>query len=215
LQRVWVRKEGNLQIIARGIEHDDGKLREILDDEGWVKGRDDGGCLFRQRGRMLLCRVVHRCWPFRGNSPDRREQQRSLANLHITPAVAPGRHPNVACWLGNGLTLNLPCVLVTDSIANMASRDDGDEDDYLTMTFGHITPSTPVAETYSQRRARKLREHDDQSHIKPAKVLERERREEGLAQNLFSESSAKETKAMRMMKLMGYTYNLQKYRSSQ
>ena len=90
----------------------------------------------------------------------------------------------------------------------MASRDDEDEDDYLTMTFDHVAPSTPAAETYSQRRARKLREHDDQSHIKPAKVLEQERREEGMAQNLFVESAAKETKAMRMMKLMGYTYRL-------
>ena len=88
----------------------------------------------------------------------------------------------------------------------MASRDDDDEDDYLTMTFDHITSMAPATETYSQRRARKLREHDDQSHIKPAKVLEQERRDEGLAQNLFAESAVKETKAMRMMKLMGYTY---------
>jgi len=89
----------------------------------------------------------------------------------------------------------------------MAAKDDENEqDDYLTMTFDNIAALTPVAETYSQRRARKLREHDDQSHIKPAKVLEQERRQEGLAQNLFVESSVKETKAMRMMKLMGYTY---------
>jgi len=78
-----------------------------------------------------------------------------------------------------------------------------DEDDYLSMTFDE---PKPVAETYSQRRARKLREHETNSHIKSPKVLEQERREEGLAQNLLSEPAKKETKAMRMMKLMGYTY---------
>jgi hypothetical protein len=89
----------------------------------------------------------------------------------------------------------------------MAAQDDEDEqDDYLTMTFDNPASLPSVVETYSQRRARKLREHDDQSHIKPAKVLEQERRQEGLAQNLLAESSVKETKAMRMMKLMGYTY---------
>jgi len=79
-----------------------------------------------------------------------------------------------------------------------------EEDDYLTMTFEE--PQQRVAETYSQRRARKLREHDTNSHIKPIKVIEQERREEGLAKNLFAEKQNKETKAMRMMKLMGYTY---------
>lgn len=88
----------------------------------------------------------------------------------------------------------------------VAKDDENEQDDYLTMTFDNIAALTPVAETYSQRRARKLRAHDDQSHIKPAKVLEQERRQEGLAQNLFAESSVKESKAMRMMKLMGYTY---------
>ena len=78
-----------------------------------------------------------------------------------------------------------------------------EEEDYLTMTFEEEPHR--VAETYSQRRARKLREHDTNSHIKPVKVLEQERREEGLAKNLFTEKQ-KETKAMRMMKLMGYTY---------
>ena len=73
------------------------------------------------------------------------------------------------------------------------------------MTFKE--PLRPVAETYSQRRARKLREHETNSHIKSPKVLEQERREEGLTQNvLTSEPAKKETKAMRMMKLMGYTY---------
>ena len=78
-----------------------------------------------------------------------------------------------------------------------------EEEDYLTMTFEE---PQRVAETYSQRRARKLREHDTNSHIKPVKVLEQEQREEGLAKNLFADKQKKETKAMRMMKLMGYTY---------
>jgi|SRR5947207_2611979 len=79
-----------------------------------------------------------------------------------------------------------------------------EEEDYLTMTFEE--PEERVVETYSQRRARKLREHDTKSHIKPVKVLEQEQREEGLAKNLFAEKQNKETKAMRMMKLMGYRY---------
>jgi len=78
-----------------------------------------------------------------------------------------------------------------------------DEDDYLTMTFEEPEPN-PQNETYSQRRARKLREHETMSHIKPAKELEVERREEGLAKNMFEEKATKETKAMKMMKLMGY-----------
>ena len=77
-----------------------------------------------------------------------------------------------------------------------------EEEDYLTMTFEE---PRRVAETYSQRRARKLREHDTNSHIKPVKILEHEQREEGLATKLFA-GKQKETKAMRMMKLMGYTY---------
>ena len=91
------------------------------------------------------------------------------------------------------------------SVTNMAS--DG-EDDYLTMTFQDPPPVEQVVETYSQRRARKLREHETKSRIKPAKELEQERREEGLAKNLFAENEKKESKAMRMMKLMGYTYIL-------
>ena len=79
-----------------------------------------------------------------------------------------------------------------------------EEEDYLTMTFEE--PQQRVSETYSQRRARKLREHDTNSHIKPVKVLEQEQREEGLAKNLFADKQKKETKAMRMMKLMGYVY---------
>ena len=78
-----------------------------------------------------------------------------------------------------------------------------DEDDYLTMRFEE-PDRDPQNETYSQRRARKLREHETRSYIKPAKELELERREEGLAKNLFEEKATKETKAMKMMKLMGY-----------
>ena len=78
-----------------------------------------------------------------------------------------------------------------------------DEEDYLTMTFEELSPHKRVAETYSQRRARKLREHETRSYIKPAKELEQERREEGLTKNLFAERN-KESKAMRMMKMMGY-----------
>ena len=80
-----------------------------------------------------------------------------------------------------------------------------DEDDYLTMTFEE-PDSDPRTETYSQRRARKLREHETKRYIKPAKELEMERREEGLARNMFEEKAKKETKAMKMMKLMGYKY---------
>src|SRR5271170_6050250 len=80
-----------------------------------------------------------------------------------------------------------------------------DEDDYLTMTFEDPVPK-PQTETYSQRRARKLRDHESNMHITPPKILEQERREEGLAKNMLAEQeSKKETKAMRMMKLMGYT----------
>jgi hypothetical protein len=82
----------------------------------------------------------------------------------------------------------------------MASNE---EEDYLSMTFEE---PQRVVETYSQRRARKLREHDTNSHIKPVKELERERREEGLEKNLLAGKQKNETKAMRMMKLMGYTY---------
>lgn len=79
-----------------------------------------------------------------------------------------------------------------------------EEEDYLTMRFEEPAPETRVVETYSQRRARKLREHETNSHIKPAKELELERREEGLAKNIFAAPDKKETKAMRMMKMMGY-----------
>jgi hypothetical protein len=42
--------------------------------------------------------------------------------------------------------------------------------------------------------------------ITPPKILEQERREEGLAKHMLAEKeSKKESKAMRMMKLMGYT----------
>jgi hypothetical protein len=81
------------------------------------------------------------------------------------------------------------------------------EDDYLTMTFDDPAPAAQT-ETYSQRRARKLREHETNGRIKPARELEQERREEGLAKNLFAEKEKKTSKAMRMMKLMGYTYIL-------
>jgi hypothetical protein len=80
-----------------------------------------------------------------------------------------------------------------------------EEDDYLTMTFEDPPPGSHPVETYSQRRARKLREHETNQRIKPAKELELERREEGLARNLFAEKEKKESKAMRMMKMMGYT----------
>jgi len=83
---------------------------------------------------------------------------------------------------------------------------DKEDEDYLTMAFEDPQEDAHIVETYSQRRARRLREHDDKTHIKPAKQLEHERREEGLAKNLFAEKSKKESKAMRMMKLMGYTY---------
>jgi hypothetical protein len=79
-----------------------------------------------------------------------------------------------------------------------------DEEDYMTMKFTD-QPRQVQTETYSQRRARKIREHETTRNIKPAKELEKERREEGLAKNLFAEGHVKETKAMRMMKLMGYT----------
>lgn len=80
-----------------------------------------------------------------------------------------------------------------------------EEDDYLTMTIVDAPRDTGV-ETYSQRRARKLREHETNRYIKPAKELEKERREEGLAKSMFAEQHVKETKAMKMMKLMGYKY---------
>ena len=87
------------------------------------------------------------------------------------------------------------------ALTNMAT----DEDDYLTMTFEDPAPA-PQTETYSQRRARKLREHESNMQITPPKILEQERREEGLAKNMLAEKeSKKESKAMRMMKLMGYT----------
>jgi len=80
-----------------------------------------------------------------------------------------------------------------------------EEDDYLTMTFEESAPD-PQTETYSQRRARKLREHESNMHITPPKILEQERREEGLAKSMLAEKETrKESKAMRMMKLMGYT----------
>ena len=93
----------------------------------------------------------------------------------------------------------------TSSERRLLTRMATDEDDYLTMTFEEPTP-IPQAETYSQRRARKLREHESNMHITPPKILERERLEEGLARNMFEETeSKKESKAMRMMKMMGYT----------
>lgn len=78
-----------------------------------------------------------------------------------------------------------------------------EEDDYLAMTFAEPERGP---ETYSQRRARKLREHETNQHIKPIKELEKERREEGLEKNLFEDRPVKETKAMQMMKMMGYQY---------
>jgi hypothetical protein len=87
------------------------------------------------------------------------------------------------------------------------AEQEGDEDDYLTMTIVD-TPHDSVTETYSQRRARKLREHETNRYIKPAKELEKERREEGLAKSMFAEQHSKEMKAMRMMKIMGYKYSV-------
>lgn len=78
-----------------------------------------------------------------------------------------------------------------------------EEDDYLAMTFAEPERGP---ETYSQRRARKLREHETNTHIKPVKELEKERRDEGLENSLLEERPIKETKAMKMMKLMGYKY---------
>jgi len=80
-----------------------------------------------------------------------------------------------------------------------------EEDDYLTMAIIDNPRNTNV-ETYSERRARKLREHETNRYIKPAKELEKERREEGLAKCMFAEQHVNETKAMRMMRLMGYKY---------
>jgi hypothetical protein len=91
------------------------------------------------------------------------------------------------------------------SASSSAMADDG-EDDYLTMTFGEAS-ANPRTETYSQRRARKLREHETRSHIPSPKVLETERREEGLATNIITEKRGRENKAMKMMKMMGYTYS--------
>jgi len=82
-----------------------------------------------------------------------------------------------------------------------------EEDDYLTMAVVDA-PRDTTTETYSQRRARKLREHETNRYIKPAKELEKERREEGLAKSMFAEQHVKETKAMRMMKMMGYKYDI-------
>ena len=78
-----------------------------------------------------------------------------------------------------------------------------EEDDYLTMALAEPERGP---ETYSQRRARKLREHETISHSKPIKELEKERRDEGMDKNLFEDRPIKETKAMRMMKMMGYQY---------
>jgi len=83
------------------------------------------------------------------------------------------------------------------------TTNDEEEDDYLTMTLAEPERGP---ETYSQRRARKLREHETNSHIKPIKELEKERRDEGLDKNLFEDRRVKETKAMRIMKMMGYQY---------
>jgi hypothetical protein len=86
-----------------------------------------------------------------------------------------------------------------------------EEDDYLTMTFEDPPAHSRPVETYSQRRARKLREHETNMQITPPKVLEVERRESGLATNLLEEKDKKESKAMRMMKLMGYVYTLSRF----
>lgn len=83
---------------------------------------------------------------------------------------------------------------------------DDAEDDYTTMTFEDLPKGSHPVETYSQRRARKLRKHEDDTHIKPAKMLEQERREEGLATNLITDKSKTDSKAMRMMKMMGYRH---------
>ena len=76
-----------------------------------------------------------------------------------------------------------------------------EEDDYLTMTFEDPPPGSHPVETYSQRRARKLREHETNQRIKPAKELELERREEGLAKNLFADMHRFDTDFMEILDL--------------
>ena len=85
----------------------------------------------------------------------------------------------------------------------MGDNGEEGEDDYLTMI---VTESDTIRgpETYSQRRARKLREHESTMQVPSPKVLEVERRETALSTNMLSDKAAKQTKAMRMMKMMGY-----------
>jgi hypothetical protein len=80
---------------------------------------------------------------------------------------------------------------------------DDDEDDYLTMDFTEPSGSK-APETYSERRARKLREHQSKMEIISPKVLEVERRETSLATSIMHDTDSKNSKAMRMMKMMGY-----------
>ncbi|ODQ56080.1 hypothetical protein SAICODRAFT_22501 [Saitoella complicata NRRL Y-17804] len=81
--------------------------------------------------------------------------------------------------------------------------DEDEEDDYMNMTFEEPT-TKPATETYSQRRTRIQREQFEKSQTKSQKVIEQEKREEALRQSLLEKEEHKESKAMKMMKMMGY-----------
>jgi Fe2+ transport system protein FeoA len=81
-----------------------------------------------------------------------------------------------------------------------------DEDDYMSEKFlEDTTPKQP--ETYSEKRRR--RELEERGRVLPRRVLEYERRKEGLARPLLSAdgklgNNANESPAARMMFKMGY-----------
>ncbi|RYO87016.1 hypothetical protein DL766_005276 [Monosporascus sp. MC13-8B] len=89
--------------------------------------------------------------------------------------------------------------------------EEGEEEDYMNMTFGDVAPSTgagaPAAETSLQRRQRLKREAEIRGRPKSKAELEAEaaaRREEALSRSLLEGARAKKSKGFAMMAKMGF-----------
>lgn len=82
--------------------------------------------------------------------------------------------------------------------------EEDDEDDYLKMEFKDIPDEKSRILGYSDIRKRKLREQEERAQTKSSHVIEIERRDEKLNESLFLRESFKRSKALDIMKRMGY-----------
>ncbi|RPB00830.1 hypothetical protein L873DRAFT_1804587 [Choiromyces venosus 120613-1] len=85
-----------------------------------------------------------------------------------------------------------------------APTEEEEEDDYMNMTFADPTPRGP--ESYSERLKRKQRMAEASQPKSKAELarIEKQKRDEALAKNLFSDENASTNKGFQMMKKMGF-----------